>query len=377
MIDFDFRVPLNIRFGRGKEGLIGTETAKLGKKVLIVTGQSSARTGRLRRSKDLLGDAGVEYVVFDRVRENPLTTVVEEGAEVFRSSGCDVILALGGGSSLDAAKGISLLARNGGDINDYVFKRVSGEPAAYPIVAVPTTCGTGSESNGTAVLTNPDTKDKKGLAYDCLVPKCSIVDPALMETMPRSVIGPVTFDALCHSMESFLSPGANMLTESWSVASLGLLSRYIRRINSDIHDEEAVDGVTLASTMVGAAFYVAGLIAPHGMEHPLSGLRNIAHGRGLAALTPIIYDRSFSGAPERFAYVSRMLGGRGAEDCGRTVRTLLGDIGMETRLSDMGFGLDDVPWLTDNCMKCSKKRLDLNPKPLGRDEVRRIYEEAL
>ena len=377
VLDFSFYVPANIRFGRGKADIIGKEVAKYGKKVFIVTGKSTARTGLLERVLGQLENEKVDYVVFDKVTQNPLTTTVEEGASLLKECGCDSILSMGGGSPLDAAKGISLLAKNGNSIDDYIFKRVQGDFRSYPIVAVPTTCGTGSESNGTAVLTNPKTQDKKGLAYPCLIAKSSVVDPELMETMPRDVVGPVTFDALCHAMESYLSPQANPFTEPYSTDAMLYLAKYIVRANDDIHDHEAVDGVTLASTMVGAAFFVAGLIAPHGMEHPLSGLRNIKHGRGLAALTPAIYEHSISGNPQRYAFVSRVLGGKDENDCGKAIRQLLSRIDMEVYLSDEGFTEDDVPWLTENCWKLSKARLDLNPKPLGKDEVRQIYEEVM
>ena len=376
-MDFGFYCPANIIFGRGKAALIGNETARYGRRVMIVTGRSSAATGLLGRAEGLLEQQGLGYEVFDRVTPNPLTTTVEEGAAFLKETGCDVILSLGGGSPLDAAKGISLLARNGGQIDDYIFKRVQGDFQSYPIVAVPTTCGTGSESNGTAVLTNPKTQDKKGLAYPCLIARSSIVDPELMETMPKRVVGPVTFDALCHSMESYLSPKSNPFTEPYAIEAMMNIADNIVRVNDDIHDSEAVDAVTLGSTLAGAAFFVSGLIAPHGMEHPLSGLRDIPHGKGLAALTPAIYEHSIIGAPDRYAFISRILGGKDENDCGRAIRQLLSRIGMETYLSDMGFTEEDIPWLTDNCLKLSKLRLELNPKPLGRDEVEEIYREVL
>lgn len=376
-MDFRFHVPSNIVFGRGKADTVGRETALIGRRALIVTGRSSSRTGLLRRVQSQLEQEGVEIVVFDRVASNPLTTTVEEGAALLKESGCDVVLAVGGGSPLDAAKGISVLAATGGDINDFIFKRFAGEPSAYPIVAVPTTCGTGSESNGTAILTNPETKDKKGLSYDCLIPKASIVDPSLMETMPSSVAGPVMFDALCHSMESYLSPGSNPFSEALALSALGNLAGFIVRVADDIRDEEAVDHVTLASTMAGAAFYSSGLQAPHGMEHPLSGLKDIVHGRGLAALTPNVYGHSLSGDPQRFARISRSLGGKDETDCADSIRRLLERIGLEVHLSDEGFGEDDVPWLTENCFKVSRARVEGNIKPLSRDEVSRIYLESM
>ncbi|MCQ2079288.1 MAG: iron-containing alcohol dehydrogenase [archaeon] len=376
-MDFSFHSPADIRFGRGKADLIGAETARVGRRAFIVTGRSSASTGLLERAQRSLENAGVESVVYDRITQNPLTTSVEEGARLLKESGCDCILAIGGGSPLDAAKGIAVLAGQGGEIDDYIFKRFQGIPAAVPIIAVPTTCGTGSESNGTAVLSNPVTLDKKSLSYPTLVPRCSIVDPSLMETIPRRVMGQVTFDALCHSMESYFSPSANPFTEPLAMDALLYLAKYIVRANDDVHDAEAVDAVTLASTMAGAAFYVSGLQAPHGMEHPLSGMRNIPHGRGLAALTPVIYEHSISGDPAKFAFISRALGGTDENDCARTIRQLLGRIDLEVYLSDEGFTEDDVPWLVDNCFKVSRGRVEGHVKPLDREEVRQIYLEAL
>ncbi|MCQ2085748.1 MAG: iron-containing alcohol dehydrogenase [archaeon] len=333
-MDFSYYVPANIKFGRGKADTVGKEVSKYGRKALIVTGKSSGRTGLLERMEKQLENEHVEYVVFDKITANPLTTSVQEGAALLNETGCDSVLAVGGGSPLDAAKGISLLAKNGGELDDYIFKRVQGDFGSFPIIDVPTTCGTGSESNGTAVLSNPVTLDKKSISYPSLVAKCSIVDPSLMETMPKSVVGPVTFDAMCHAMEAYLSPGANPFTDSLAVDAMLYVSKYIVRANDDIHDEEAVDAMTLASTMAGASFYVAGLIATHGMEHPLSGMKNIAHGTGLAALTPLVYEHSIPGNPERFAFVSRIFGGNDENDCARTIRRLLSRIDMETYLSD-------------------------------------------
>lgn len=379
MKDFTWSVPANIRFGRGKADTVGAEASKIGSKFLVVAGRSSAKSGLLDSILGQLEGDNLEAVVFDRFAANPLTTAVAEGAALAREEDCNAVLAIGGGSQMDGAKGVALMARTPGKVEDIMQHGFAGrEYSALPILAVPTTCGTGSESNGTAVLTDPATKDKLPIKSDRLIPRCAIVDPSLMETMPKSVLGPVTFDALCHSMESFVSPGASPVSEAISLECLGMLSDNIVRANDDIRDAEALDAVTAAASAVGMAFYAGGLGAPHGLEHPLSGLRNIAHGRGLAALTPTVIRHSYTGAPERYAVISRSLGGKDEEDCAAQVEMLLDRIGLSVYLSDEGFTEDDVPWLTANAFRVSKARLLGNPKPITtEEEVSEIYRESM
>ena len=378
-MDFGYCVPFDLKFGRGKADHIGEEISRHGRRPLIVTGKSSAKTGLLEKVEGQLEALGMEYHVFDKVSKNPLTTTVEEGAETARSSGCDCILALGGGSPMDASKGIALMACNPGeDIHGIMMDGFGGRRlTALPIVAVPTTCGTGSECNGTAILSDPVTKDKKGIRDNVLIPRCSVVDPSLMETMPPETLSAVTFDALCHSMESYLSPRSNPVTEPTSLTCMATLSKYIVRVNDDIYDEEALDAVTLASSLVGSAFYASSLIAPHGLEHPLSGLRDMVHGRGLAALTPVIFRHSCMCSAPKFSIVSKLLGGNDETDCARQVEMLLGRIGLDVYLSDEGFCEDDIPWLVDNAFRVSKARIEDNPKVFGREEIAEIYREAM
>ena len=177
-------------------------------KGILVTGKGSTkRTGTLYRVCKYLYEAGVESVIFDDVEPNPLTTTVMEGAKKCQEEGCDVVIGLGGGSVLDCAKAITFMADNDGDINDYIFLKKVGTKA-FPLVLIPTTCGTGSEGNSFAVLTNPDNGDKKSLRSPAIIAKASIIDSCLMETMPKSVLASVGFDALCHVMEAYLSKTA-------------------------------------------------------------------------------------------------------------------------------------------------------------------------
>lgn len=195
-MEFQYYLPVNLVFGRGKSDIIGEKAKELGKKALIVTGGKSTKSsGLLAKAQEQLKSNGVTSTVFDRVTPNPLTTTVYEGAQLAFEEGCDLIVALGGGSSIDTAKGIAFQAVNGGDINDYIYgRKISNK--ALPVLAVPTTCGTGSEGNGFAVMTNPETLDKKSLRCSAIVPACSIIDPLLMKTMPRETLACVGFDAL-------------------------------------------------------------------------------------------------------------------------------------------------------------------------------------
>ena len=157
---FNYHLPVNLVFGRGRVAEVGTLSAGYGKKALIVTGKNSTKkSGLLDRVSSYVKEAGIKSVVFDKVSQNPLTTTAKEGADFAKQEGCDVIIGLGGGSIMDCAKAIAFIAVNDGDINDYIFNRKTSEKA-LPLILIPTTCGTGSEGNGFAVLTNPENGDK-------------------------------------------------------------------------------------------------------------------------------------------------------------------------------------------------------------------------
>ena len=184
-MEFNYFLPVNLVFGSGKVLETGELTKPYGKKALIVTGRSSAKkSGLYDKVNDSLKAAGLETVLFDKVSQNPLTTTAQEGADFAKANGCDVVVAIGGGSIMDCAKAIAFLSKNEGDINDYIYNRLTSDDA-LPLILIPTTCGTGSEGNGFAVLTNPDNGDKKSLRCNAIVAKVSIVDPECMMTMPK------------------------------------------------------------------------------------------------------------------------------------------------------------------------------------------------
>ena len=181
-INFSFFLPINVVFGCGKVKEVGNLTKAYGKKALIVTGRSSAKkSGIYDKVNESLKKVGIDTVLFDKVTPNPLTTTAEEGAKFAKENGCDVVVAIGGGSIMDCAKAIAFLSVNSGNINDYIFNKIHSDKA-LPLVLIPTTCGTGSEGNGFAVLTNPENGDKKSLRCNAIVAKVSIVDPEILNT---------------------------------------------------------------------------------------------------------------------------------------------------------------------------------------------------
>lgn len=376
-MNFNYNLPVNLVFGRKRTDELGRICSMYGKKALIVTGRNSTKkSGLLDRAVNLLKNKGIQCVVFDKVQQNPLTTTAYEGAEIAKSEKCDVVIGLGGGSIMDAAKAIAFIALNDGDISEYIFgKRVSEK--ALPIILVPTTCGTGSEGNGFAVLTNPQNGDKKSLRCNAIVAKASIIDPELMMTMPKHILASVGFDALCHNMEAFLSLNGQPLTDMMACEGIKLIGENFVKAYNDPEDIDAYEAITWASTLGGMVINTAGVGAPHGMEHPASGLRNIVHGRGLAALTPIIYEESINSSPEKFGYISKLLGGKDENDLVNVIRKLLQDINLETTLGEQGIKEEDIDWMTENCFKVSAASMKTHPKEFNIEDIKRIYKKAL
>ncbi len=376
-MEFQYHLPVNLVFGRGKSDLIGEKAAALGKRALIVTGgRSTKESGLLGKTEELLRKSGVAFSLFDKVTPNPLTTTVYEGAEHAISEGCDMVLALGGGSSLDAAKGIAFQTVNGGDINEYIYgRKVSNK--ALPVLAVPTTCGTGSEGNGFAVMTNPDTLDKKSLRCSAIVPACSIIDPLLMKTMPKKTLVSVGFDALCHNMDAYISAISQPLTDIMALEGARLAAGSLKKLYADTEDLDSWEQLCLASTFGGMVIGIAGVTALHGMEHPVSGLKNVVHGKGLAALAPYVYEASIQGAPDKFLLLSRILGGRNEKDFVPAIKQLLSELQLTETLGDMGVGEKDLDWLTENCLKVSAPSIANHPVVFTPEKIREIFRKAL
>jgi alcohol dehydrogenase YqhD (iron-dependent ADH family) len=285
-----FYIPTKIVSGAGSFAQLGAETASIGSKAMLVTGKNAMRiTGLLDRALDNLKRNGVDTVVFDRIEPNPRSSTVDDGAVIVRQKNIEVVIALGGGSAMDAAKGIVISAIGGKPIWHYVQTRqkVSGDNPK--LITVPTVAASGSESNCGAVITNWETHDKCVVSDRCAYPKVSIVDPELTLTLPAGPTAQGGVDVFCHLVEPYITASnPQPLTDGIVETCLKLVAEHLPHVICKPDDLGSRTQLSWASTVACSAF--AGLgggdgdMTMHGMEHPLSGLYDIAHGDGLAAL---------------------------------------------------------------------------------------------
>jgi len=375
-------MPVKLHFGCEKVELIGSICKKYGKKVLIVTGKKSTKkTGLLYRVIEYLKAEDLENVVFDEVQQNPLTTTVETGVKLAKQEGCDIVLGLGGGSAMDTAKAIAFSCVNEGDISDYIFGKQGH--GALSIILVTTTAGTGSEADSIAVLTNPKTRDKKALKSPYIYPKESIIDPELMTTMPKKVIAATGFDALCHAIEGYLSKYANPITDALALDVIKRISENLPKVYNNPSDIKSWGNMAIANTMAGMVLDSSGATLIHGMEHPLSGLYNIVHGEGLAALMPTALEYTFAFAVKKcknivlaMEYIdeSDEIVPSKAKD---VVIDLLEKINLKVSLKELGVKEEDVDWLTQNALKTMKHAIYKHPVVLDKNKIRQLYIDCL
>lgn len=388
-MEFSYFLPVNIQFGWNKVDTIDNFAAPYGKKALIVTGRSSAKkSGLYDRVVGKLDAAHIDHVLFDQVDANPLTTTALDGAALAKSESCDMVIAIGGGSIMDCAKGIAFMAVNDGDINDYIFNRKVSDNA-LPLIVIPTTCGTGSEGNGFGVLTNPETGDKKSLRCNAIVPKVSIVDPGVMGTMPPHVLASVGFDALCHNIEAYTSKTAQPFTDALAYYAVTLLGQYLvpiyKHVKAAAECKPAVlnekqltkawEAVTLASTIGGMVINTAGVTLAHGMEHPASGLKDITHGVGLAVIEPVAVEYTWSANPDKFDALARIFNHGDGSELGEALRLIVHDLDLTTNLTELGFTKKDIPWLVDNVYVVATGNIANTVAEISRKDIEVLYKK--
>ena len=390
-MEFSYFLPVNIQFGWNKVDSVAEFAAPYGKKALIVTGRSSAKkSGLYDRVVAKLDVAHIDHVLFDQVDANPLTTTALDGAALAKSESCDMVIAIGGGSIMDCAKGIAFMAVNDGDINDYIFNRKISDNA-LPLIVIPTTCGTGSEGNGFGVLTNPETGDKKSLRCNAIVPKVSIVDPAVMGTMPSHVLSSVGFDALCHNIEAYTSKTAQPFTDALAHYAVTLLAQYLvplyKHVKAIANGQQPIlnekqltkagESVTLASTIGGMVINTAGVTLGHGMEHPASGLKDITHGVGLAVIEPVVVEYTWSANPEKFNALARIFNHGDGSELGEALRLMVHELDLTTNLTELGFTKKDIPWLVDNVYVVAAGNIANTVAEVSRNDIEVLYKKML
>ena len=388
-MEFSYFLPVHIQFGWDKVDSVADFAKPYGNKALIVTGRTSAKkSGLYDRVTAKLDAAHIEHVLFDQVDANPLTTTALDGAALAKSESCDMVIAIGGGSIMDCAKGIAFMSVNEGDINDYIFNCKTSDKA-LPLIVIPTTCGTGSEGNGFGVLTNPETGDKKSLRCNAIVPKVSIVDPAVMGTMPPHVLASVGFDALCHNIEAYTSKTAQPFTDALAHYAVTLLAQYLvplyKHVKAMAEGKSAVlnetqltkawESVTLASTIGGMVINTAGVTLAHGMEHPASGLKDITHGVGLAVIEPVAVEYTWSANPDKFGALARIFNHGDGSELSEALRLIVHELDLTTNLTELGFTKKDIPWLVDNVYVVATGNIANTIAEISREDIEVLYKK--
>lgn len=290
MEEFQFSIPQNIIVGKGASKKLHEVVKKMGSTHgMIISGPTLNRMGVVGKIADELKKAGITTDVFTDVEANPSVETVNRAAESFKKSGAEFLIALGGGSPMDVAKAVGVVAKYGGSITEYEgADKVPGP--IVPLIAIPTTAGTGSEVTAFTVITDHSRNYKLSVFSYKLLPEYAVLDADLIMTAPASVAAACGMDAFVHAEEAYVSKAANPFTDSMAEKAMELIGRYIRRFVADRGDTEAAEGMMVGSLFAGIAFSFARLGNVHAMSHPVSAYYNVAHGVANAVLLPVIVE---------------------------------------------------------------------------------------
>jgi alcohol dehydrogenase class IV len=414
---FTYGAP-HLKFGSGAADEIGYDLSQTGaRRVLVVTDPGVAATGNPQRVADQMTQFGIEAHVFDGAHVEPTDESLQYAVDWARDNGpWDAIVAVGGGSSIDTAKAVNLMTTNPGELMDYINKPVGGGKAPVeplnPLIAVPTTTGTGSESTTICVLDVLSLKVKTGISHARLRPTLAVIDPSLTLTQPPGVTAASGMDILCHALESYTARpyttferkkpeervpycGANPISDMWSEKALSLLAESFRQAVRDGSDEEARGKMAMAATFAGMGFGNAGVHIPHANAYPIAGRVKVfhpkdypadepmvPHGMSVALTAPEAFRFTFDAAPDRHRRAAQLLdpGAEEPDDPAEFLPTvltaLMRDIDIPGGIGAVGYDESDIPDLVDGTMK-QQRLLATAPKDVTEDDIAGIFRRSL
>ncbi len=383
MVDqFVFDFPVRVLFGPGSLQKLHDEKLP-GKKALIAIsgGGSMKRHGHLAKLEAELDAAGVEHVLYEGVKPNPTTDSVDDGAQMAIDNGCDFIIALGGGSTMDAAKIMAKLVTNGGKCWDYSFTASSGgkyfTKPGLPLVCITTSAGTGSEVDVYSVITNEETQEKSALAGD--YPVLSIVDCELMMTVPPTFTAYQGMDAFYHAAETIVNINGHHMSEAFAMKAVELVAKYLPRAVADGSDKEARNGLAVANTM--AAYYMI-LTSEHTLEHAIGSFHELPHGAGLIMISHAYFDllASRECCEDKMVAMAKAMGMDDAK-CGKdfvaALDKLIADVNCDgLKMSDYGIERDELPAIVKKYHEVVGGNINSNPCEITDDDVLAILENS-
>lgn len=388
-MSFQMYVPTRILFGAGQLGQLHTQQLP-GKKALIVisNGKSTKANGSLDKAEAELKQVGVETAVFDKIMANPLKSTVMEGAAFAREHHCDFIVALGGGSVMDASKAIAAMATNEGDLWDYVGGGTGKAQALVndplPVIAITTTAGTGSEVDQWGVVSNEETNEKIGFGgYDTLFPRIAIVDPELMKTVPPKFTAYQGFDALFHSVECYISAAANLMSDMYALTAIENIGAYLPRAVQDGTDLVAREHVAFANTLSGVVMTISACTSEHSMEHAMSAYHHtLPHGAGLIMISKAYFTHFIEkhACDDRFVRMAKALGKKDATQPMDFISALT-DLQeqcnvADLKMSDYGIRPDEFMTLAQNARATMGGLFEADRVPLSDEECAAIFEKS-
>ncbi|MEN6320876.1 MAG: iron-containing alcohol dehydrogenase [Syntrophaceae bacterium] len=381
---FSFTGAKKIIFGNGSFDTLADHIRELkANRPLIVLDRNLSKTGLRDRISEILGKNGFKSTIFDKqVEAEPRLEVADEGAKAVQKGKCDLVVGIGGGSAMDVAKAVAVLAANDGKAEDYLgLNKVPGP--GLPTIMVPTTAGTGSEVTFTAVFVRQDLKKKEGMNSPYLYPDLALLDPTLTLTLPPVSTASTGVDALCHAIESFTSINASPMSEMFSLEAIQLISANLRTCVHDGGNLEAREKLLLGSLYAGLGLANAGVGAVHSLSYPLGGKYGVSHGLANTVMLPHVMYFNLPGAMDKFAIIAEAMG-ENVEDMPlreaayfavEAVQSLIEDCGIYTTLEDLNIPEEDFPEIAKVAMTVTRP-LENNPRKVTIEDAIEIYGEA-
>lgn len=372
-------------FGPGARRELPEVVARLGKnKALVVTDAGLIKFGVAKMVTDVLDAASIPYEIFSDVKPNPTVTNVKQGIEAYKKSGADFIIAIGGGSAIDTAKGIGIVVNNP-EFSDIVSLEgcAPTKNKSVPIVALPTTAGTAAETTINYVIIDED-KQKKMVCVDPNdIPAVAIIDAELMYSLPKNLTAATGMDALTHAIEGYITKGAWSMSDMFEIEAIRMISRYLPVAVEDPSNPDARNGMAVAQYIAGMAFSNVGLGLVHGMAHPLGSLFDIPHGVANALLLPTIMEFNMPACTGKYPEIARAMGvdttGMSRDEASlaavKAVKELAVKVGIPQHLSELGITEADIPRLAAQAINdvCTPG----NPREVTLSEIEQLYRKVL
>ena len=372
-----------IVFGAGARKSVANFASNLGAKhVFLVSDPGVVAAGWVGEIVTLLTDAGLRSTVFTGVSANPRVDEVMAGAELYKSSECDVVVAIGGGSPMDCAKGVGIIASNGRHILDFEGVDTISNPPP-PLILIPTTAGTSADVSQFAIISDPNRRFKFSIISKAVVPDVSLIDPEVTETMSAFLTACTGVDALVHAIEAFVSTGSGPLTDSHALEAIRLINRNLEPLVDNTSDPFLREQIMLASMQAGLAFSNAILGAVHAMSHSLGGFLDLPHGLCNALLLEHVVAYNFRSAEDRFRRVAEAMDidtrGMGKPEIQKRLMNrivqLKRKVGLQDSLANLGVSVSDIPYLSGFALQ--DPCILTNPRKSSLRDVQVVYEEAL